>query len=78
MSVAAVFTILIEGHTDSVGTEKYNEALSGKRAMAAKQFLLDQGIPEDRISTSSFGYAMPAATNETEWGRSENRRDEFK
>ena len=71
-------TVQIGGHTDNLGTEKYNEVLGDKRAMAAKQFLLDQGISEDRIATSSFGYSMPAATNETEWGRSENRRDEFK
>ena len=71
-------TVQIGGHTDNVGTEKYNETLSGKRAMAAKQFLLDQGISEDRITTTSFGFSLPAATNETEWGRAETRRDEFK
>jgi OOP family OmpA-OmpF porin len=70
--------VRIEGHTDHLGTEKYNEGLGDKRAMAAKQYLLNQGIPEDRISTASFGYSMPAATNETEWGRARNRRDEFK
>ena len=70
--------VQIGGHTDNRGTEKYNEVLGDKRAMAARQFLLDQGISEDRIATSSFGYSMPAATNETEWGRAENRRDEFK
>ena len=70
--------VQIGGHTDNKGTEKYNEGLGDKRAMAAKQYLLNQGIPEDRISTASFGYSMPAATNETEWGRARNRRDEFK
>ena len=71
-------TVQIGGHTDNLGTEKYNQVLGDKRAMAAKQFLLDQGISGDRIAASSFGYSMPAATNETEWGRAENRRDEFK
>ena len=71
-------TVRVEGHTDNLGTEKYNEGLSDKRAMAAMKYLLNQGISEDRISTASFGYSMPAATNETEWGRTENRRDEFK
>lgn len=71
-------TVQIGGHTDNLGTEKYNEVLGEKRAMAAEQFLIDQGISEDRIATSSFGYSMPAATNKTEWGRSENWRDEFK
>jgi OOP family OmpA-OmpF porin len=71
-------TVRVEGHTDNLGTVEYNQKLSEKRAMAAKQYLLDQGISEDRISTASFGYSMPAATNETEWGRAENRRVEFK
>ena len=71
-------TVRVEGHTDSLGTMEYNEKLSEKRAMAAKQYLLDQGISKDRISTASFGHSMPAATNDTEWGRAENRRDEFK
>ena len=71
-------TTRVEGHTDNLGTEKYNEGLSDKPAMTAKQYLLDQGISEDRISTASFGYPMPAATNETEWGRAKNRRNEFK
>jgi OOP family OmpA-OmpF porin len=56
--------VQVGGHTDNLGTEKYNEVLGDKRAMAAKQFLLDQGISEDRIATSSFGYSMPADTNE--------------
>ncbi len=71
-------TVRIEGNTDNIGTEKYNEKLGEKRAMAAKQYLVDQGIAADRLSTASFGYSMPAATNETEWGRAKNRRDEFK
>ncbi|MCP5052012.1 MAG: OmpA family protein [bacterium] len=71
-------TIRIQGHTDNLGTEKYNEKLGDRRAMAAKQYLLNQGISEDRITTASSGYFMPAATNKTEWGRAKNRRDEFK
>ena len=71
-------TVQIGGHTDNLGTEMYNERLGDKRATAAKQYLLNQGVSEDRISTASFGYSRPAATNETEWGRAKNRRDEFK
>lgn len=71
-------SVRIEGHTDNRGTMKYNDILGDKRAMAAKRYLLNQGISEDRITTESFGYSMPAATNQTEWGRAKNRRDEFK
>jgi len=71
-------TVRIDGHTDNVGSEDYNMKLGEKRASAARQYLLDQGIAADRISTESFGYSRPAATNATEWGRARNRRDEFK
>jgi OOP family OmpA-OmpF porin len=52
--------------------------LGEKRAMAAKKYLVDQGIAADRISTESFGFSRPVATNSTEWGRARYRRDEFK
>ena len=47
-------------------------------ALAARQFLINQGIAAERISTESFGYSRPTATNGTEWGRARNRRNEFK
>jgi OmpA-OmpF porin, OOP family len=68
----------IEGNTDIIGTEKYNLKLGEERAMAAKKFLVDQGVAADRIATESFGFSRPVATNSTEWGRARNRRDEFK
>ncbi len=71
-------TVRIDGHTDNIGTEEYNMQLAEKRAMAARQFLIDQGVAADRISTQSFGYSRPSATNATDWGRARNRRDEFK
>jgi outer membrane protein OmpA-like peptidoglycan-associated protein len=61
-----------------VGTEKYNMELGDKRALAAKNFLVNQGIAADRISTEAFGFSRPVATNSTEWGHAKNRRDEFK
>jgi len=69
--------LTIGGNTDIVGTEKYNVKLGEERAIAAKQFLVDQGVAADRIATESFGYSRPVATNSTEWGRAKNRRDEF-
>ena len=71
-------TVRIDGHTDNIGAEEYNIRLGEKRAMAAGQFLMNQGVSADRISTDSFGYSRPAATNATDWGRARNRRDEFK
>ena len=73
-----MITVRINGHTDNIGSEKYNMELGQKRAMAARQFLIDQGVDAERLSTDSFGYSRPAATNGTEWGRARNRRDEFK
>ena len=70
--------VRIAGHTDNIGAENYNLQLGEKRAMAARQNLIDRGIAADRISTESFGYSRPAATNSTEWGRARNRRDELK
>jgi len=73
-----MLTVRIDGHTDNVGAEEYNMQLGNKRAMAARQYLIDQGVELHRISTDSFGYSRPAATNSTEWGRARNRRNEFK
>ena len=68
----------IEGNTDIIGTEKYNMMLGEERAVAAKNYLVDHGVAANRISTESFGFSRPVATNSTEWGRARNRRDEFK
>ena len=78
MKINPDISVLIEGNTDSIGAEKYNEKLGERRAMAAKQYLVNQGISEDRISTVSLGFSMPADTNDTEAGRAKNRRSEFK
>ena len=78
MKINPDISVLIEGNTDSIGAEKYNEKLGERRAMAAKQYLVNQGVSEDRISTVSLGFSMPADTNDTEAGRAKNRRSEFK
>ena len=69
--------IRIAGHTDDRGSDEYNMALGQRRAAAAKRYLVDQGIAEDRIEVVSFGEDRPAAmgTGEENWAR--NRRDEF-
>ena len=67
----------INGHSDNIGLEKYNESLSANRALAGKAYLLDKGVFPENINTKGFGYSMPRDTNETDEGRAKNRRIEF-
>ena len=69
--------IRIEGHTDDVGSAKYNIGLSGKRAQAIKDYLVGKGIEPSRITTKGLGYSQPIADNDTPKGRSLNRRAEI-
>jgi OOP family OmpA-OmpF porin len=69
--------IRIDGHTDDIGSAKYNIDLSGKRAHAIKDYLVDKGIEPSRITTRGFGYAQPIADNDTPKGRALNRRAEI-
>jgi OmpA-OmpF porin, OOP family len=64
----------IEGHTDSVGADAYNQALSGRRATAVVTWLRSQGIVADRLSASGKGESVPVGDNGTESGRQQNRR----
>lgn len=66
-----------EGHTDSVGSDAYNQALGQRRADSVVQYLVDHGIDAGRLSAVSFGESRPAADNETEEGRAQNRRVEI-
>ncbi len=70
--------IRVEGHTDSVGTEEYNQDLSIRRAAAVRDLLIQRGVSTSRIQTVGFGENMPVATNNTEAGRQMNRRVEIK
>ena len=71
----AKFTV--EGHTDSVGSEKLNQSLSESRALSVKEFLVDKGIEEFRLSAVGYGEDKPMATNKTRAGRKQNRRVEI-
>lgn len=74
------YEISIEGHTDSRGTDKYNQALSERRAAAVKEYLLKHGMidtDKDKITTKGYGESKPIADNKTEKGRFENRRVEI-
>jgi outer membrane protein OmpA-like peptidoglycan-associated protein len=70
-------SVVITGHTDNVGSEEYNQALSLKRAQAVKNWLVRKGIESSRMRTVGKGENEPVASNETEEGRLENRRIEF-
>ena len=69
--------IEVQGHTDSKGSESYNQNLSQSRAGAVSVYLYNKGIANDRIRTKGFGENMPKYDNNTDAGRSQNRRVEF-
>ncbi|HEX8243199.1 MAG TPA: OmpA family protein [Longimicrobium sp.] len=69
--------VLIVGHTDNVGSDAYNMELSQRRADSARSFLMQMGIPGQRIRTSGRGESEPVASNESEAGRQQNRRVEI-
>jgi outer membrane protein OmpA-like peptidoglycan-associated protein len=70
--------IQIEGHTDAKGTDDYNLNLSGGRITSVEAYMESKGIAPNRIVTKSYGESVPIADNETEEGRQQNRRVEFK
>ncbi len=70
-------SVLIEGHTDSRGSERANERLSTQRADAVRQALVERGIADTRLRTRGLGEAHPIADNSTEEGRQQNRRVEL-
>jgi outer membrane protein OmpA-like peptidoglycan-associated protein len=67
----------IEGHTDSVGTDAYNQGLSSRRAESVRVYLVDQRIPSDAVGALGLGEGHPVATNDTAAGRQQNRRVEM-
>jgi OOP family OmpA-OmpF porin len=70
--------IVVKAYADSRSTQEYNLQLSGRRADAVKNYLVETGgVSPSRISTSHFGEENPIAANETRHGRAENRRAEI-
>ena len=64
----------VYGHTDSVGSDAYNQTLSEQRAASVANYLAGQGVNRARIATRGFGETQPVASNDTEVGRAQNRR----
>jgi outer membrane protein OmpA-like peptidoglycan-associated protein len=69
--------LAIEGNTDSVGSEEFNQNLSEQRAEGVRSYLTQQGVPESSTSARGFGKNQPIASNETADGRQQNRRVEL-
>jgi outer membrane protein OmpA-like peptidoglycan-associated protein len=67
----------IEGHTDSVGSDAYNQRLSEKRAQSVRDYLIKQGVTEDVLTAMGLGESQPVASNNTAAGRQQNRRVEM-
>lgn len=66
--------VVIQGHTDSTGSEAHNQELSERRAGAVKSFFIVHGVSQDRLAATGFGEGEPVASNETNDGRRQNRR----
>jgi OOP family OmpA-OmpF porin len=69
--------ISVEGYTDNVGPELYNEKLSVRRAEAVFRYLVNHGVAPERMEVIGYGEANPVADNDTESGRAQNRRVEL-
>jgi len=73
----ADWKMTVEGHTDNVGGETFNQTLSDKRAKAVKEYLTKAGIAAERLQAVGKGLTAPVASNENEIGRAQNRRVEL-
>jgi outer membrane protein OmpA-like peptidoglycan-associated protein len=69
--------LAVEGNTDSVGTEEFNQTLSEQRAESVRTYLTGQGVPESSTTAQGFGKTRPIASNDTSDGRQQNRRVEL-
>ena len=70
--------VRVQGHTDSIGTEAYNQGLSERRAESVRSHLIGRGVPASRLTAVGYGESQPIASNDTAEGRALNRRVELK
>ena len=77
LSVIGGYDLSVEGHTDSVGSEEFNQVLSEKRAASVQEYFNACEIPGMNVSASGFGESKPRANNDTNEGRQKNRRVEI-
>jgi outer membrane protein OmpA-like peptidoglycan-associated protein len=69
---------MVEGHTDSTGSDTYNQQLSERRANSVKNMLVQRGVQDYRINTIGYGMSRPLVSNATPEGRQMNRRVEIR
>ena len=69
--------VRVEGHTDSTGSASLNQRLSENRASSVANYLMQRGVPSNRIEAAGYGFSRPVADNNTEYGRAQNRRVEI-
>ncbi len=67
----------VEGHTDAVGSDAFNQKLSEARADAVREYLVNQGLKSEAVTAKGFGKTQPVASNDTPEGRQRNRRVEL-
>ncbi len=67
----------VEGYTDSVGSDSYNQELSEKRGNSVRDYLVQQGMPASSVTAKGLGETLPVASNDTAQGRQQNRRVEL-
>jgi outer membrane protein OmpA-like peptidoglycan-associated protein len=78
MKENAQVSVEVSGHTDNSGQAAYNQQLSERRAQSVYNYLIEKGIPKNRLVTRGYGRDKPIASNDTESGRQQNRRIEFR
>lgn len=66
--------VVVQGHTDSSGSEEHNQALSERRAQSVRNYLIGRGVDSGRMTAVGYGESLPVAPNDTESGREQNRR----
>ena len=76
-SLKTLNLVMVEGHTDNIGTAAYNQQLSIKRAMAVREALIKNGVPANLIEAKGYGFDKPVASNKSKDGRAQNRRVEI-
>jgi len=74
---ADVVSIKVVGHTDNVGSDAYNQALSERRASSVAEYLISQGVAPNKVTSEGKGESQPIADNDTDEGRAKNRRVEL-
>ena len=71
------YMVEVQGHTDNVGKHSYNVDLSERRAQSVRTYLVNKGVPAERLTAHGYGPDKPIADNKTKAGRAKNRRVEF-